>query len=156
MEASLINLTNIVLIPKISNPSNMTHFRPINLCNFLYKFLAKAIANRFKGVIGKCIVVAHIAFVPERLISDNVLLAYEILNTLKQKRMGKKGFMAVKLDMSKAYDRIQWDFIKQVMVRMGFAIRWIEIIMKYITTVSCSVVMNSQLGAKFQPCRGLR
>ncbi|KAK5843438.1 hypothetical protein PVK06_005895 [Gossypium arboreum] len=113
MEASLINSANIVLIPNISNPSNMTHFRPISLCNFLYKFLAKAIANRFKGVIGKCIVVAHSAFVAERLISDNLLLAYKILNTLKQKRVGKIGFMAVKLDMSKAYDRVQWDFIKQ-------------------------------------------
>ncbi|KAK5771923.1 hypothetical protein PVK06_048179 [Gossypium arboreum] len=102
---------------EISNPLNMMHFRSISLCNFLYKILAKAIANRFRVVIGKCIDAAQSAFVPERLISDNVLLAYEILNTLKQKRVGKKGFMAVKLDMSKAYDRVQWDFIKQLGVK---------------------------------------
>ncbi|KAA3476816.1 reverse transcriptase [Gossypium australe] len=65
----------------------------------------EAIANRFQEVVGKCIDAAQSSFVPGRLISNNVLLAYEILNTLKQKRMGKKGFMAVKLDMSKAYDR---------------------------------------------------
>ncbi|KAA3462270.1 reverse transcriptase [Gossypium australe] len=101
MEVSSINSSNIVLISKNSSPSNMTHYRPISLCNVLYKILAKAIANRFRKVIGKCIDAAQSAFVPGRLISDNMLLAYEILNTLKQKRMGKKWFIAVKLYMSK-------------------------------------------------------
>ncbi|KAG8473534.1 hypothetical protein CXB51_035814 [Gossypium anomalum] len=77
-------------------------WRPISLCNVLYKLIAKAIANRLRSVIEKCIDPAQSAFVPRRLISDNVLLAYEILHTLKQKKMGKKGFMAVKLDISKA------------------------------------------------------
>lgn len=112
--------------------------------------------NHFRVVIGKCIDAAQSAFVPKRLISDNVLLAYKILNTLKQKKVGKKGFMTIKLDMSKAYNRVQWNFIKQVMLRMDFATRHIETIMKCITTVSYSVVMNGQLEAKFQPCRGLR
>ncbi|KAH1047382.1 hypothetical protein J1N35_038166 [Gossypium stocksii] len=67
------------------------------------KVPAKAIANRFRGVIEKCINVAKSAFVPSRLISNNVLLAYEILHTLQQKRVGKKGFMAVKLDMSQKH-----------------------------------------------------
>lgn len=134
----------------------MMHFRSISLCNFLYKILAKAIANRFRVVIGKCIDATQSDFVPERLISDNVLLAYKILNTLKQKMVGKKGFMAEKLDMSKAYDQVQWDFMKQVMLRMGFATRWIETIMKCITTISYLVIMNGKLGEKFQPCRGLR
>lgn len=64
MEVSSINLTHIVLIPKISNPSNMTHFRSINLCNVIYKIMAKAIANRFRGIIDKCIDSAQSAFVP--------------------------------------------------------------------------------------------
>ncbi|KAH1063494.1 hypothetical protein J1N35_028481 [Gossypium stocksii] len=107
MEVYSINLTNIVLIPKIPDPSNLTHFRPISLCNVLYKIMAKAIANRFQVVIEKCIDDAQSAFVPGRLISDNVLLAYEVLHMLKQKRTGKKGFMVVKLDMSKAYNRVE-------------------------------------------------
>ncbi|KAA3467778.1 reverse transcriptase [Gossypium australe] len=86
MKVSSFNFTNIMLIPKNSNPLNMMHFRPISLCNILYKILAKAITNRFRGVIGKYIDEAQSAFVLGRLISDNVLLAYEILNTLKKKR----------------------------------------------------------------------
>lgn len=86
MEFSLLNSTNIVLIPKNSNPMNMSHFHPISLCNVLYKILAKAIANCFRRVIRKCIDEAQSAFVPGRLISDNVLIAYDILNTLKHKR----------------------------------------------------------------------
>lgn len=68
MEVSSLNSTNIVLIPKISNPINMSHFRPISLCNVLYKILAKVIVNRFRKVIGKCVDEAQSAFVPGRLI----------------------------------------------------------------------------------------
>ncbi|KAK5846836.1 hypothetical protein PVK06_003135 [Gossypium arboreum] len=130
MKVRSLNFTNIVLIPKNSSPSNMIHFRPISLCNVLYKILAKTLANRFRRVIEKCIEAAQSAFVLESLISDNVLLAYEILNTLKRKRMGKKGFMAVKLDISKAYDRVEWEFIKHIMIQMGFANRWVKAIMQ--------------------------
>lgn len=73
----------------------------------IYKIVEKAIAIRLQEVIGSCIDSAQSAFVPGRLISDNVFLAYEILHTFRQKRMGKKGYMAVKLDMSKTYDRVE-------------------------------------------------
>ncbi|KAA3485048.1 reverse transcriptase [Gossypium australe] len=98
---------DIVLIPKTLNPSNLANFRPISLCTVFYKIVAKTIANRLQNYIGKCIDCTQSAFVPGRLISDNILIAYEILHTLRQKRYGKKGFMAVKLDMSKAYDRVE-------------------------------------------------
>ncbi|KAA3484884.1 reverse transcriptase [Gossypium australe] len=81
-------------------------FDSLNL-TVIYKIVAKTIANRLQEFIGRCIDNAQSAFVPGRLISNNVLLAYEILHTLSQKRTGKKGFMAVKLDMSKAYDRVE-------------------------------------------------
>lgn len=98
----------------------MTQFRPFSLCNVLYKILAKVIANQFRGVIEKCIDGTQSAFVPGRSISDNVLLAYEILHMLKHKRLGKKGYMAVKLDISKAYDRVEWNFIREIMIQMRF------------------------------------
>lgn len=105
-----LNLTEIILIPKTSNLINLVNFRPISLCTVIYKILAKIIANRLQKFIGRCIDNAQSAFVPGRLISDNVLIAYEILHTLRQKRTGKKGFVAIKLDMSKAYDRVEWAF----------------------------------------------
>lgn len=102
MEIGSINKTNIVLISKISNPVNIMHFRPISLCNVIYKLMAKVLANRIRKVLDKCINLA-----PGRLISNNVMLAYEILHTLRHNRTGKKGFIAIKLDMSKAYDRVE-------------------------------------------------
>ncbi|XP_017618145.1 uncharacterized protein LOC108462743 [Gossypium arboreum] len=101
-----------------------------DFCLHLLNGDMKTLANRFRRVIEKCIEAAQSAFVLESLISDNVLLAYEILNTLKRKRMGKKGFMAVKLDISKAYDRVEWEFIKHIMIQMGFANRWVKAIMQ--------------------------
>ncbi|KAA3470829.1 reverse transcriptase [Gossypium australe] len=150
------NSTDIVLILKTSHPTALVNFRPISLCTVMYKLVTKTIDKWLQDVMGICIDKAQSAFVPGRLISDNVLLAYELLHTFRQKRMGKKGYMAVKLDMSKAYDRVEWDFVKQMMKQMGFASRWIELIMKCITTASYAVIINGNRGRNFQPTRGLR
>ncbi|KAA3467760.1 reverse transcriptase [Gossypium australe] len=156
MEVCRMNTTHIVLIPKKVHPTNLSHFHPISLCNFIYKIMAKAIANHFRVVLEKCIDKAQSAFVPGRLISDNVLVAYEILNTLKKKRIWKKGLLAIKLDMSKAYDRVEWTFLKEMMRKMGFEPNWVNLIMKCISTVSYVVVLNGQAGNIFYPSRGLR
>ncbi|KAA3468576.1 reverse transcriptase [Gossypium australe] len=150
------NMTDIMLIPKVQKPTTLVNFRPISLCTVLYKLIAKTIANRMQDVMGHCIDKTQGAFVPGRLISDNVLLAYEILHTFQLKRTGRKGYMAVKLDMSKAYDRVEWDFLKDVMIKMGFAMNWVELIMKCISTSSYAVILNGSRGRTFKPSRGLR
>ncbi|KAA3483188.1 reverse transcriptase [Gossypium australe] len=150
------NSTNIILIPKVPKPTQLVNFRPISLCTFIYKVVAKTIANRLQKIIDKCIDKVQSAFVPGRLITDNVLLAYEIFHTINQKRTGKKGVMAVKLDMSKAYDRVEWGFIEEVMKKMGFDCKWVELLRRCVTTVSYAVNINGRRGNLFLPSRGLR
>lgn len=115
-----LNQSNIILISKVPHPSNLGNFRSISLCNVLYKMIAKMLFNRFKSVLSKFTDVAQSAFVPGRMISDNILLAYEIIHSFHQKRVGKKGFMAVKLDMNKAYDKVEWQFLNNMIIKMGF------------------------------------
>ncbi|KAA3467611.1 reverse transcriptase [Gossypium australe] len=78
-----LNLTDIMLIPKIPNPTSLVNFKPISLCTVIYKIVTKTITNRLQEIIGRCIDSAQSAFAPGRLISNNVLLAYEILHTLR-------------------------------------------------------------------------
>lgn len=121
-------MTNIILIPKVKE-SGMIHFRPISLCNVFYKIITKVFVNRLKFVLLDCIGESQSAFVPGRLISNNVLIAYGLLHALKIKKKGRKGFVAVKLDMSKTYDLVEWHFVEVIMKKMGFHERWISLMM---------------------------
>jgi hypothetical protein len=151
-----INSTYIVLIPKVKNPSSITEYRLISLCNVLYKLIAKVLANHLKKVLSLIISLIQSAFIPGRLITDNVLVAFEALHTKDVRMKGREGFMAMKLDMSKTYDRVEWRYLEEVMRRIGFAKRWISMAMMCVKTVTYSILVNGQLYETIIPTRGLR
>uniref|UniRef100_A0A2N9F0P5 Reverse transcriptase domain-containing protein n=1 Tax=Fagus sylvatica TaxID=28930 RepID=A0A2N9F0P5_FAGSY len=91
-----------------------------------------------------------------RLITDNVLVAFEILHSMSIKNRGKRGQMALKLDMSKAYDRVEWGFVEAVMRRLGFVEEWIRLIMMCLSTVSYSILLNGVQSGNFTASRGIR
>ena len=101
-----------MLIPKINNPEKVTDYKPISLCNVAYKIASKMVANRMKVVLQDIINENQSEFVAERLIIDNVLVAHELMNHISKKKKGKWGEMAIKLDMSKAYDCVEWDCLQ--------------------------------------------
>lgn len=107
MSLSSINHTHIILILKVNNPKYVTHFCLISLCNVIFKISSKMIMNRFQEVIHICINEAYNTFVSSRLILDNVVAAYEMFHSLKGKMVGMRGYFALKLDMSKTYDRVE-------------------------------------------------
>ena len=110
-----LNETFICLIPKVKSPQKITEFHPISLCNVSYKIISKVLANRLKKILADVINESQSAFVAERQITDNVLVAFETMHCINGKRKGKEALMALKFDMSKAYDMVEWWYLEVIM-----------------------------------------
>ena len=102
-----LNHTFITLIPKIKNPMAVIDYRPISLCNVLYKIFSKVLANRLKKILPLIITEHQSAFTKNCLILDNILVAFETLHSMSNHNSKKSGYMALELDMSKVYDRVE-------------------------------------------------
>ncbi|KAL5770257.1 hypothetical protein ACOSP7_014411 [Xanthoceras sorbifolium] len=151
-----INHTLIVLIPKVERAVKIGKFRPISLCNVIYKIVSKVLANRLRGVLGKLISETQSAFILGRSIMDNAIVGFKCMHALKRKRKGKMGFLGLKLDMAKMYDRVEWRFIQAMLQRLGFPPGWTRLIMECISSVKYSVLINGEAVGMFYPSRGLR
>ena len=99
------------------------------MCNVVYKIASKVLSNRLKIILPEVISSNQSAFVPRRMVTDNVLLAYELTHFLQTKSSSRDSYAAVKLYMSKAYDRVEWSFLRRMMLKLGFSEQWVNIIM---------------------------
>jgi hypothetical protein len=130
--------------------------KPISLYNVLYKIISKVLAPHLKGIIDDIISPNQSAFVPRRLITDNIFVAYEMTHFLKNKRRGNDGYLALKLYMSKAYDIVKWDFVEAMLSKLGFNRIFIDLLMKCVRSVKYKIKVNNEFTADIILEWGLR
>ncbi|XP_024160347.1 uncharacterized protein LOC112167549 [Rosa chinensis] len=150
------NFTHICLIPKIQNPTEAAHFRPIALCNVIYRICSKVLANRLKKWLPNIVSPLQSAYVPGRLISDNTLVATEVAHFMYKLRSQEEGFFSLKLDISKAYDRLEWTYLQAILTKLGFAPRWVSMVMSCVTSVSYAILVNGETSPTFGTFKGLK
>lgn len=150
-----LNHTIITLVPKIQSPKYMYFLRPISLCCTLYKVISKVIVSRIRPYLKQWISPNQVSFVPGRHISDNVMITYEILHKCRMTK-GHKGYLVWKIDLSKAYDKLNWDFILQVPYELQIPPLLSKLIMSCVSSTSFQVILNGDLSETFYAGRGVR
>ncbi|KAL2246937.1 UNVERIFIED_CONTAM: hypothetical protein Sindi_2546000 [Sesamum indicum] len=149
-----VNSTILALIPKVHTPMSVNDFRPISCCNVLYKIIAKLLVQKISVLLDKIVSPCQTAFIPGRSIGDNIMLAQELFSRYNQMRLPPR--CALKVDIRKAYDTVEWDFLLAVLQLFGFPptfTRWIE---ECVTTTSFSIGLNGKPHGFFTGARGLR
>lgn len=154
--SSEINHTFITLIPKKNQHTRVANFQPISLCNVLYKLISKVIVNRLWAMMPNIISDSQSAFVPNHQIMNKVLVVYELIYYLRQKRGGKQGFMLLELDMSKTYDCVEWAYLERVMFTLDFMPNMIKLMMNCVKTATFSILINGFPKGFIKPSRELR
>lgn len=125
-----LNNAYLVLIPKCDVPEKANQFRPMGLCNIVYKVVTKVLVNRLKPVLPSLISPTQCSFVTNRQITDNVIIVQEMLHTMRRKQGKKKGTMVIKIDFEKAYDRLRWPFIRESLLELRLPQQLVDVVMK--------------------------
>ena len=150
-----LNQTLIALIPKQSGPKTVSQYRPISLCKTVYKMVSKIIVQRIRPLLPGLISPMQATFLEGRKGSDNVIITQELIYSLR-KRRGKDGYMVVMIDLEKAYDRLEWSFIRMVFVHFGIPKNIIKLIQSCMSSTSTSLLFNGSKLQPFCPSRGIR
>jgi len=152
---SSINNTLIIMIPKVDKPDFVSQFRPISFCNVIYKIISKVIVNRIKPLLDNIISPFQSSFISGRSIHHNIIVAQEMVHSMS-KMKGNKAFMAIKIDLEKAYDRLNWNFVEECLKECKFPPKLIKIIHHCISTPSYKIMWNGDKTGSFYPSRGIR
>lgn len=133
-----MNESIICLLLKCTAPTSLNHFRPISLCNVLVKAVSKILANHLKPLMDKLSSNAQSSFIPGRLTSDNITAAQEAIHSLGWQKVTNSGFV-LKVDLKKAYDRVEWSFLEEVLSCSSFNSHFSALIMTCITSTSLAL-----------------
>ena len=149
-----LNNTHIVLIPKVQGSEIIGNYRPISLCNSVYKIINKIIVARIKPHLDTLVFPHQTAFILGRKGVDNAIIVQELIHTIGRAK-GNRGFMAIKIDLEKAYDRIEWSFIREMLTLFNFPENLIKLIMSCVTSMSTSFLFSGGSLDHFLPSRGI-
>lgn len=149
-----INHTLLTLIPKVNEPSKPSDFRPIALCNVIYKIVTKILANRIKPLLPYIISPNQSSFISGRNAIDNALILQEVVHSMHTMG-GWKWFMVVKLDLAKAYDKMEWCFIMDALERPSFPPHITDLISACLLSPSFSINWHGRQSNRFFSLRGL-
>ena len=145
-----------MLIPKSKTPKDIIEYRPISLGNVISRLVSKVLVNRVKSILPNVISDSQSAFVLGRLITDNITVAYEMLHRKRNRRKGKIGHVVVKLDISKAYDRVELEFLRKIMLKIGLSDQWVDLAMETLRIASYSVLINGEPRGHITPTQGIK
>lgn len=150
-----MNHTFITLIPKMEGTTKVEQFRLIALCNVIMKVFTKNLATKLRIILDRLIAPAQAAFIPNRNITNNTILNHEIMHYMNG-RKGKLTYMPLKIDMMKAYDRVDWGVLKEIMRLHGFSPTFIKLVNECCTAPTYSVLLGGSPYGFFGASRGIR